>query len=223
MSQLKKTLQDGTPDDDDFAKGVPSRRGTSLVCAPPSLKDSVPPHRGEGLSPPEGGRTPAATRAAPNFGSQLPDSAPGWMLRARRMSLALEEAIRNGGGPNPSIEASIERAWAAWELDGSSDKQIARIARLIENAHRAIRETPPTSLEAAYGEVSQVLWAGLPRHVKARQDFGQITVIVRGLRSEADAWIAVVDAIATLLGWSRAARAHSAEAVRLAIIHDQGE
>src|SRR5258706_13424781 len=107
MSQLKKTLQDGTPDDDDFAKGVPSRRGTALQGAGPSLKESVPPHRGEGLNPPEGGRTPAATRTAPNFGSPLPDTSPGWMLRARRMSLALEEAIKNAQATNPSLEASI--------------------------------------------------------------------------------------------------------------------
>jgi hypothetical protein len=141
------------------------------------------------------------------------------MLRARRMSLALEEAIRSGQ-PNPTLEACIERAWAAWELDGSADKQIARVARLVEKAHSAIRETPAEKCDRAYVEIAQVIWAGLPRHVKARQEFAQIILVVRDLRGEADPWAAVVDATAKILGWSQAARAHSAHAVRVAILSE---
>jgi hypothetical protein len=158
---------------------------------------------------------------APNFGSPLPENAAGWMLRARRMSLALEEAIRLGQ-PSPVLEAGVERAWAAWELDGSSDKHIARVANLLGKTHKAIRDTPPAQLELAYGECAQVLWAGLPRHVKARQDFAQVAQIVRDLRIEADAWAAVVDATARLLGWAQAARAHTAHAVRVAMLADRG-
>jgi hypothetical protein len=150
----------------------------------------------------------------------MPENAPGWMLRARRMSLALEEAIRSDP-PSPTIEACIERAWAAWELDGSADKQIARVARLVEKAHSAIRETPADKVDRAYVEIAQVIWAGLPRAVKTRQEFAQVILIVRDLRTEADPWAAVVDATAKILGWSQAARAHSAHAVRVAILSEK--
>jgi hypothetical protein len=170
--------------------------------------------------PPPGHRTPSATRQAPNFGPPMLENAPGWMLRARRMSLALEEAIQSGQ-PSPTIEACIERAWAAWELDGSADKQIARVARLVEKAHGAIRETPADKVDRAYVEIAQVIWAGLPRAVKTRQEFAQVVLIVRDLRTEADAWAAVVDATAKILGWAQAARAHSAHAVRVAILSEK--
>jgi hypothetical protein len=154
---------------------------------------------------------------APHFGSPLPDDAPGWMLRARRLSLALEDAIR-GAGPASSLEACIERAWAAWELDGSSDKQIARVAQLMETAHLAIRETPGDRVEQAYHDIAQVVWAGLPRTVKARSRFDRVVQIVRELRHEADPWAAAVDATAKALGWSDAARAQAAHAIRVAIL-----
>jgi hypothetical protein len=170
--------------------------------------------------PPPGHRTPSATRQAPDFGPPMQENAPGWMLRARRMSLALEEAI-GAGRPSPTIEACIERAWAAWELDGSADKQIARVARLVEKAHSAIRETAADQVDRAYVEIAQVIWAGLPRNVKTRQEFAQIVIIVRELRTEADAWAAVVDATAKILGWAQAARAHSAHAVRVAILSEK--
>lgn len=191
---------------------------------PPSSIGYVPPTPKEDelrrSRPPPGHRTPSATRVAPNFGPPLPENAPGWMLRARRMSLALEETIRNGTA-SPTIEACIERAWAAWELDGSVDRQISRIARLISKAHSAIRETPAQDLERAYGECAQVLWAGLPRHVKGKQDFAQTVQIVRSLRMEADPWAAVVDATSRLLGWTQASRAHAAHAIRVALLAEQ--
>jgi hypothetical protein len=142
------------------------------------------------------------------------------MQRARRLTLALEEAIRSGN-VTPNLEACIERAYAAWELDGSGDKRIARVAGLVEQARTAIRATASQSLERAYSECAQVLWAGLPRSVKARQDPAAIGQIVRGLRDEADSWAAVVDATAKILGWCDAARGHSAHAVRVAILAER--
>jgi hypothetical protein len=194
-------------------EGPPSSGATNLP--PPPGKEELNRSR-----PPAGRRTPSATREAPDFGPPMAENAAGWMLRARRMSLALEEAIKNGT-PSPALEAGIERAWAALELDGSSDKQISRVARLVEKAHTAIRETKAQDLERAYHECAQVLWAGLPRHVKARQDFAQVSAVVRDLRNEADGWAAVVDAVAKLLGWSQAARAHAAHAVRVAILSER--
>ena len=179
---------------------------------PPAAKDAL-----TRTAPPPGTRTPSADVQAPDFGSPLPNDAPGWMLRARRLSLALEAAIREGH-PSSSLEACIERAWAAWELDGSADKQIARVAQLIETAHLAIRETPAERLEQAYHDIAQVLWAGLPRAVKARSRFDRIVQIVRDLRHEADPWAAAVDATARALGWSDAARAQAAHAVRVSIL-----
>jgi hypothetical protein len=250
MTELKKTLQQGTPsaagDAEVSRQAAVSPQGGQLVASgvqvmrPASMPESIPatpsgagapasdayvppPAGNDELShtrPPAGHRTPSATRQAPSFGSPMPENAPGWMLRARRMSLALEEAIRDGTPP-PALEACIERAWAAWELDGSEDKQIARVARLVDNAHTAIRETTAKDLETAYNECAQVLWAGLPRQVKAKQEFAQVLNIVRDLRAEADSWAAVVDATSRLLGWSRAARAHAAHAVRVAVLSEK--
>jgi hypothetical protein len=192
-----------------------SSSGAASRLPPEPTKDELGRTR-----PPEGSRTPSATRNAPDFGPPLPENAPGWMLRARRMSLALEGAIR-ADQANPSLEASIERAWAALELDGSTDKQIARVARLVEKAHGAIRETSAEKCDRAYVEIAQVIWAGLPRHVKSRQEFAQVILVVRDLRNEADPWAAVVDATAKVLGWSHSARAHSAQAVRVAILSEK--
>lgn len=147
----------------------------------------------------------------------LPPGAPGWMLRARRLSLALEDAIRAGAAA-ASMEAGVERAWAAWELDGYTDKQIARVAELVEKAHAAIRETPPARLEQAYHDIAQVIAAGLPRGVKRRVHFADLLRLVQALRSQADPWVAVVDATASILGWSTNALAHGAHAIRVALV-----
>lgn len=258
MTELKKTLQQGTPDTTGeegarhpvpggplVASGVQMIRPTfvtkpvpgppsgptpsagaipsSGLAQPPSDAYVPPPPGSEELShtcPPVGRRTPSASRQAPSFGPPLPENAPGWMLRARRMSLALEEAILSGAPALP-LEACIERAWAAWELDGTTDKQVARVARLVDKAHTAIRETPAEKLETAYNECAQVLWAGLPRQVKSKQDFAALLIILRDLRAEADSWAAVVDATSKLLGWSKAARAHAAQAVRAAVLSEK--
>lgn len=208
------------------AKGraaMPSVAGGSEPPPSSDMSDLPPDPTKDELGrtrPPPGHRTPSATRQAPDFGPPMPENAPGWMLRARRMSIALEEAIRSGQ-PNPTVEACIERAWAAWELDGSPDKKIVRVARLVEKAHSAIRETPADKVDRAYVEIAQVIWAGMPRSVKSRQEFAQVIMVVRELRTEADPWAAVVDATAKILGWSQAARAHSAHAVRVAILSEK--
>ena len=80
------------------------------------------------------------------------------------------------------MEACIERAYAAWELGGAGDKRIARVARLVEQAHSAIRTTPAHDLERAFGECAMVMWAGLPRSVKSRRDPAVIAQVVRRLR-----------------------------------------
>jgi hypothetical protein len=220
MSELRKTLQTGTPV---AATTSPSGQPGSAPGASPVAPFEPPPPGSEELrrtTPHEGKRTP--DHAGRLFGATpaLPENAPGWMRRARRMTLALEEAIRSGNA-TPGIEACIERAYAAWELNGAGDKRIARVAGLVEQARAAIRATAAKDLERAYNECAQVLWAGLPRSVKARQDPVTVGQIIRGLRNEADSWAAVVDATAKILGWSDAARGHSAHAVRIAILAER--
>ncbi|HEX4336565.1 MAG TPA: hypothetical protein VH062_11665 [Polyangiaceae bacterium] len=221
MAEFRKTLQTGTPA---AATGVPGADPSSSMAGEPPMQHFDPPPPGSEelrrTRPPEGKRTPSHDGRLFGATPALPDDAPGWMQRARRMTLALEEAIRSGIA-TPNLEACIERAYAAWELDGVGDKRIARVAGLVEQARTAIRATAAQELERAYGECSQVLWAGLPRSVKARQDPAVIHQVVRGLRSEADAWAAVVDGTAKILGWCDAARGHSAHAVRVAILAER--
>jgi hypothetical protein len=220
MSELRKTLQTGTPHD---ATNSPSERPSSVAGHPGEQYFDPPPPGSEELRrtrPIEGKRTPKAEGRAFGATPALPENAPGWMLRARSMTLALEEAIRSGKA-TPNMEACIERAYAAWELGGAGDKRIARVARLVEQAHSAIRTTPAHDLERAFGECAMVMWAGLPRSVKSRQDPAVIAQVVRRLRGEADAWAAVVDATADILGWCDAARGHSAQAVRVAILAER--
>jgi hypothetical protein len=219
MSEFRKTLQQGTPETARSASERPSS-----VAGPAFPRDYVPPPPGSEelrrTSPPVGKRTPDPQGRLLGETPPLPENAPGWMIRARRMTLALEEAVRKGQA-SVSLEACIERAYAAWELDGAGDKRIARVARLVEQAHTAIRATAASDLERAYGECAQVMWAGLPRSVKGKQDTSAIAQVVRGLRGEADPWAAVVEGTAKILGWCDAARAHSAQAVRVAILSER--
>ena len=222
MSELRKTLQQGTPEGATSTPGeLPSESSSAHFS-----RDYVPPPPGseelKRTRPPEGKRTPKPEGRLFGATPALPDNAPGWMLRARSMTLALEEAIRSGR-VTPEMEACIERAYAAWELGGAGDKRIARVARLVEQAHTAIRATPAHDIDRAFNECAQVLWAGLPRSVKARQDPATVAQVVRRLRGEADAWAAVVDATANILGWCDAARGHSAQAVRVAILAERQE
>lgn len=167
---------------------------------------------------PRGKRTPPAKPSAPPelVIRELPRGAPGWMKRARRMALALESAIA-AGEASGTTEACIERAWAAWELDGSSDRQIAIVAHLVQRAHSAIRETNRAELQTAYADCAEVLWHGLPPHLQKRVPFETVLTLVRELRKEADGWAAVVKATALILGWHQTSISHAAHAVRVAL------
>jgi hypothetical protein len=132
------------------------------------------------------------------------------------MSLALEALIASGS-VGPSEEAAVERAWSAWELDGMPDQYVARVATLVDRARTAIRDTGVSHLERAYNDCAQVLWASLPREIRARQDQADILLVMRGLRDEADPWAAIIEATARILGWTNAARAHTAHALRMAL------
>ncbi|MGE0321286.1 MAG: hypothetical protein AB7K71_11305 [Polyangiaceae bacterium] len=171
----------------------------------------------DAAEPPPGRRTPARPLKAPDFGGDLPRNAPGWMRRARRMALALEAAIQ-AQSISDTTEACIERAWSAWELNGSSDAEIAHVSHIAQRAHTAIRNTPRAELAEAVNDCAEVLWNALPAHVLRSATFEQVVEVVRGMKAEADPWTAVLDATCSLLGWTDTSRAHAAQAIRIAVL-----
>lgn len=150
----------------------------------------------------------------------LPPGAPDWMQAARALSRDLEQLIARGVATEFE-QGAIDRAWAAWSLAGASRRQILRVAHVVTRAHAAIRETSRERLEQAYHDCAGVLLGGLPSPVRQHVPFERVLMVVRQLRNEADAWAAVVDATAELLGWKDYVRAHAAAVIRLVI--EQGE
>lgn len=202
------------------ARGLPGGKSTQLLQEPQvSVHEGFPPALDQlnEMQPPLGRRTPSGPLKAPDFGADLPKNAPGWMRRARRMTLALESAIR-AGRVGDATEACIERAWSAWELNGSSDAEIARVAHVVERAHQAIRNTARSELTEAVNDCAEVLWNALPPHVLRSATFEQVVDVVRGLKVEADPWEAVLSATSVLLGWVDASQAHAAQAIRHALV-----
>jgi hypothetical protein len=190
----------GTPRLPQFA----ASSGRDLRKSKPSRKT---PHLGrlESAEP-----APGTDLAAPDRG------VAGWLAKARALSAALEEAQRTGTA-SPKLQASIERAYAAWNLDGASTRQIARVAHLAQRAHEAIRSTSRAALEAAYADCARVLHLGLPSAIKRRSQLDAVIDIVRSMRREADGWVAVVEATMVLLGWADAHRARAADTIRQAL------
>jgi hypothetical protein len=141
---------------------------------------------------------------------------PGWVAKARVLAAALEEAKRTGAA-SPKLQACIERAHAAWNLDGTSTRNIARVAHLAQRGHEAIRGTSRAALEAAYTDCARVLHLGLPSAIRRRVQLDVVIELVRAMRREADAWVAVVEATMVLLGWADGNRARAADAIRQAL------
>jgi hypothetical protein len=168
------------------------------------------------IEPPLGTRTPSEPLPAIDFGAPLPASAPAWMHHAQRMIAGLQQALKQVN-IDASTEASIERAWAGWELDGSTERQIARMALLVEQTHTALREVAPHRLERAVYDCAEVLRQGMPKHARRRMPLEEVVRITRDLPREVDPWVAVVHAVAALLGWQKSGVAYSAHAIRLAI------
>ncbi len=168
------------------------------------------------LAAPVGSRTPRRPIDGIDFEGQLPDNAPAWMHHAQRMIAGLRQALAQGNVP-PATEAGIERAWAGWELDGSTERQIGRLALLLEQAHTAVRDSTPETFTQVVQASAQLVYRGMPKHARAHVNSDDVEEVVRQFRDEHDAWAAVVHATARLLGWARAGAGHSAHIVRLAI------
>ena len=107
---------------------------------------------------------PASDLAALNAGQDVPDSAerieqevrrmreslppaaPDWMRAARALADWLEARIARGY-VEPLEEAAIARTWAAYSLGGIALPELVKIARVVQRAHTAIRETPRSAAE----------------------------------------------------------------------------
>lgn len=162
------------------------------------------------------GRLDAGEAAEPKDLPALERGIPVWLAKARALSAALADAQR-AGAVSPKLQACIERAFGAWNLDGTSTRNVARVAHLAQRGHEAIRGTSRAALEAAYIDCARVLHLGLPSAIKRRIQLDVVTEVVRAMRREADAWVAVVEATMVLLGWTDANRGRAADAVRNAL------
>jgi len=91
------------------------------------------------------------------------------------------------------------------------------VSDLAQRGHEAIRGTSRAAVEAAYTDCARILYLGLPSAIKRRIQLDVVTEVVRAMRREADAWVAVVEATMVLLGWTDANRARAADAVRSAL------
>lgn len=199
MGQFSKTLVGHAPP-----------RSKDSIIPPPPQEDALRPSR-----PPRGVRTPAVGASPPDL-SQLPSGAPSWMKRARRLVVALESAI-DQGVPEPHTTAAIERAWAAFELGGVSDAEIARVAHLCTRAHAALQERLRISAHEAYLDAAQVIHHGLPTALKKKTSLDQLVAVTKDLRRNPEVWSAVVEATAKILGWQARALEQAAHAIRVAI------
>jgi hypothetical protein len=183
---------------------------------------AVSPGRDPRKSKPGNRKTPHLGRLEGSEPAQTTDSgplergAPGWLAKARALSAALEEVQRTGAA-SAKLQACIERAHAAWHLDGTSTRHVARVAHLAQRGHEAIRGTSRAALEAAYADCARVMHLGLPSAIKRRIQLDVVIDLVRAMRREADGWVAAVEATMVLLGWTDANRARSAEAIRHAL------
>lgn len=148
----------------------------------------------------------------------LPPTAPEWMRAARALADWLEIRIKRGHVPAVE-EAAIARTWAAFSLGGVTEQEILKIAKVVQRAHSAIRDTPrsPSDLPQAINACAGVLYASLPRNVRERMPLERVVSTVRKLREQADGWAAIVEGAADIAGWKDYSRIHAASVIRAVI------
>lgn len=145
----------------------------------------------------------------------LPPDAPEWMRAARALADALRVLVEKAAA-DPVEQAAVARAWAAWSLGGVSEAHVLQVAHLVSRAHTAIREPPAagTRPETRFSAAAGVLHTALPSAIRSRMPFERTLFVVRELEKEANAWTAVVEGTAELLGWNHYARIHAASVIR---------
>lgn len=147
----------------------------------------------------------------------LPPTAPEWMRAARSLADWLEIRIKRGQIA-PVEEAAIARTWAAFSLGGVTEQEVFKIARVVQRAHSAIRETRAIAdLQIAVTACAGVLYGGLPRKVRERMPLERVVATVRKLYEEADGWAAIVEGVADIAGWKDYSRIHAASVLRTVI------
>lgn len=148
----------------------------------------------------------------------LPPTAPEWMRAARALADWLEFRIKRGHVP-PVEEAAIARTWAAFSLGGVTEQDILKIAKVVQRAHTAIRETPrgTTDLQQAINACAGVLYGSLPRAVRERMPLERVVATVRKLREQADGWAAIVEGASDIAGWKDYSRIHAASVIRAVV------
>jgi hypothetical protein len=147
----------------------------------------------------------------------LPPSAPEWMQAARSLADWLEIRIKRGHVA-PVEEAAIARTWAAFSLGGVTEQEIFKIARVVQRAHSAIRDSRAVGdLQLAITACAGVLNGGLPRTVRERMPLERVVATVRKLHAQADGWAAIVEGVSDLAGWQDYARIHAASVLRAVI------
>ncbi len=151
----------------------------------------------------------------------LPPGAPEWMQAARALADWPEIRIKRGQVA-PVEEAAIARTWAAFSLGGITNQQLFKIARVVQRAHTAIRETRPgADLSAAINACAGVLYGGLPRLVRERMPLSRVVATVTKLHEQPDAWAAIAEGAADIAGWKDYARIHAASVIR-AVVESKG-
>lgn len=148
----------------------------------------------------------------------LPPAAPEWMRAARALADWLEFRIKRGY-VTPVEETAIARTWAAFSLGGVTEQEIHKIAKVVQRAHTAIRETPRSAadLQIAITACAGVLYGSLPRTVRERMPLERVTATVRRLREQADPWAAIVEGVSDIAGWKDYSRIHAASVLRTII------
>src|SRR5689334_21287557 len=172
----------GTPADRQKNLGTP-RVPQFSASSGRDLRKSKPGNR----KTPHLGRLESAEPTQATDLGTLEKGMPAWLAKARVLAAALEEVQRTGAA-SPKLQACIERSHAAWNLDGSTTRNISRVAHLVQRAHEAIRGTSRAALETAYSDCARVLHLGLPSAIKRRVQLDVVIELVRGLRREADGW-----------------------------------
>lgn len=158
--------------------------------------------------------TEQAEREVRRMRESLPPAAPEWMRAARALSDWLELRIKRGM-IEPVEEAAIARTWAAFSLGGLTEREVFKVARVVQRAHAAIRSTPSSA--SALTACAGVLYGGLPRSVRQRMPLERVVAAVQKLSQQGDAWAAIVEGVADIAGWKDYARIHAASVLRAVI------
>jgi len=130
--------------------------------------------------------------------------------------VSLEEAIQAGAN-DPSLVASVETAYAAWELTRTKPALVARIAHLVSRAFDAIRSSPRPLDEQALRGCAHILFTGLPMSARDSVTLPKILAIVHALARETDSWTAIVKATSEILGWTGVGLTHAGHIIRVAM------